>query len=254
VLRHRLLLSILALLALVSSLPLAPARADEEIPPRSMTRKFPAGTFCVLPVRIQFTASETAVRVFFDAQVYVDDGGNLVWTHQWIDNVTLATKATVDANIHPPPASGESQSCYTADGDPLPTDYFYFNTPGLTLQLKETFDTDPTARGWDMSNGGYFDPLESAPRDVEVETEDPIIGGSLGLGLESPTPSLSQIATSSIDISGLSPGTQYELGAWWQAQFVKYPHDVDYLTVRIETIDGTPIAKKSWGSVKSSYR
>jgi hypothetical protein len=239
----------LSLLALAAAP--APTRADEVIPPKVLTRKFPQNTFCALPVQISFTAPGTPVAVTFTAIQFVDDGsGQFVFTDQAIDNVTVATTAQVAANTDPPPPFSQAENCYI--GDPEPVSYFHFNRPGLTFDLLERFDDDPAARGWDLSQGGWFVAGRSAPRDVETVTD--INGGSVVLGDGSGTPGPGPTASASITVSGLSEGVSYDLCAWWSAGFVRFPHDVDYLTITITTVNGTPVAQRSWGGLKSQYR
>jgi hypothetical protein len=256
----------LTLLALASALAAAiPAPAvhagGDVIPPKTFGRKFPEGQYCPLPVSISFTPPTSAVVIYFDANNYVEDNGAPLWTNQSIDNVTVATTAQVSAHTFGPP-EGNCESCYVDDdGEPIEpaVSYFYFNDPGLTLNLIELFDTHPGPRGWDLSNGGYYldsstpTPPFSAPRNPAT-CLDVNNGGSLGLGVESATPSLSEIATSSIEVSGLTPDTSYDLSAWWNSQRVGFPHDDIYLTIRIETPDGTPVARRSWGSLKAGYK
>jgi hypothetical protein len=92
----------------------------------------------------------------------------------------------------------------------------------------------------------------SAPRDVET-IADPS-GGSLGLGDGSGPPTAGITASASVTVSSLDPGQSYDLGAWWDALFVRFPHDLTYLTISVTTETGTPIATKSWGALKSTYR
>ena len=229
------------------------SRADEVIPDKILVRKFPQGQFCALPISITFTAPAEQVMVKFAALEFVDDGsGTLTWTEQAIDNVSIATTAQVVANFAPPPAGSNSEFCY--NGDPQPVSYFHFNRAGLTLVLLERFDTDPSARGWDLSAGGYFKTGigNTAPRDVENEAD--FTGGSLGIGPGTGTPAAGVTRSGSIRVTGLTQGVSYDLGAWWNAGFVRFPPDVTYLTISISTVSGTPVARKSWGGLKSSYR
>jgi hypothetical protein len=227
------------------------AHADDLVPAKVLVRKFPQGVFCALPISMSFTAPSTPVTITFTAAEWVDDGaGGLAWTQQLIDNVSVSPTAQVAANFDPPPAGSNWEFCYI--GDPLPTPYYHFNRSGLELDLLERFDTNPAARGWGLAAGGYYVPASSAPRNVEDCTD--ATGGSLGLGDGSGTPSASATASSSVTLSSLHAGTSYDLGAWWYAGFVHFPHDVNYLTVSITTTGGTPIAQRSWGALKSAYR
>ncbi len=246
--RRSSLACVLALPLLLS--PLA-VRAQDVLPPKTLVRRFPQGFYCPLPVAVTFTAPATPITITFTATVYVDDGhGVPTWTAQSIDNVTLAASSVVTPNIAPPPAGSSLESCYI--GDPLPTPYFHFNRAGLAIDLLERFDTNPAGRGWDLAHGGYFNTARSALRNVETATD--ATGGSLGIGPSTTTPVIGATASSSISVAGLVEGASYDLGAWWDAQFVRFPFDTNYLTISITTVEGTPVVQRSWGALKSAWR
>lgn len=243
---HRWSIAALLVLAVFASPGVARAQ-DEVIPPKTLVRKFPQGVFCALPVSLTFTAPVDPVVVTFTAVEWVDDGsGSLAWTQQLIDNVTVSPTAQVTPNFGPPPAGSSAEFCYI--GDPEPTPYFYFNRPGLEHDLLELFDTDPAARGWLLTDGAYFVGDRTAARNPETVTD--ATGGSLGLGNGLGTPTAGHTASSSITLDNLNQGVSYDLGAWWFAGFVHFPHDIDYLTVTITTLGGVPVARRSWGSLK----
>ncbi|MCC6348515.1 MAG: hypothetical protein IT347_02860 [Candidatus Eisenbacteria bacterium] len=243
-----LLWSVVTLLALAGfALPGTAVAQDEVIPAKTLVRKFPQGLFCALPVSLSFTAPVEPVVITFTALQWVDDGsGTLTWTQQLIDNVTVSPTTQVAANTLPPPAGSNEESCYI--GDPQPTPYFRFNRSGLEHDLLELFDDDPAPRGWNMTDGAYFNGSRSADRDVENLTD--ATGGSLGLGDGSGTPTAGSHASASITLGNLNQGVSYDLDAWWDAGFVRFPHDTDYLTISITTLAGVPVAKKSWGALK----
>lgn len=228
-----------------------PVSAGGLIPPRVLTRKFPQGQFCALPVSLTFTAPATPITVTFEAVQWMPGGFDpLTWTDQAIDNVTLATTAQVLANFDPPPPLSNSENCYI--GDPSPVSYFHFNRPGLTLDVLELFDTDPAARGWTGTTRTSFVGDRSGPRDVEADTD--FSGGCIRLGDGGGTPDAGEIQSATLTFGGLTEGVEYDLGAWWECNFVRFPHDLTYLTIRIEDAGGVPVATKSWGAVKSGYR
>ncbi|HTO91608.1 MAG TPA: hypothetical protein VMJ70_10815 [Candidatus Sulfotelmatobacter sp.] len=243
------------LLLVLSALALgAPtARADEDlIPPKVLVRHFPEGLFCPLPISISFVTPATDVVVHFDALEFADDNGTPKWTQQLIDDVSIAPTSVVAAHFGPAPDGQPRQSCYVDDPDNFPVNYFYFNAPGVTPTYLELFDTDPTARGWDMTHGAYFDNTRSGSRDAVGDTDTS--GGALGLGDGTSPPAPNVTKSTSVHIEGLSIGQSYDLGAWWYAGFARFPHDVTYLTISITTTGGTPVARKSWGGLKSKYR
>lgn len=250
--KHALLWSFAALLVLTSfAAPRIATAQDEVIPPKTLVRKFPQGTFCALPVSLTFTAPVEPVIITFTALEWVDDGtGTLQWTQQLIDNVTVSPTAQVAANTLPPPAGSNEEFCYI--GDLQPTPYFRFNTAGLEHDLLELFDTDPGPRGWTMNEGAYFDASHTAYRDVENLQDN--TGGSLGLGDGSGAPSANATASTSVTLGNLNVGVSYDLGAWWYAGYVRPEQDVNYLTVTITTLGGVPVAKKSWGAIKLTGR
>jgi len=227
------------------------AHAQDLIPPKTLNRRFPTGQFCALPIEIAFVATSATAKIRFEAQNYILDGSSVLqWTRQAIDNVAISAGPQYDANFGPPPAFSEAENCYI--GDPTPVQYFYSNRAGLTLQLFERFDNDPTPRGWDMTHGAYFDASRTARRDVEAYTD--LSGGCLGLGLESASPSLSDVPTSEVQFSGLTAGETYKVSAWWDVDFVQFDSQATYLTVRILGEGSTEIARKSWGALKKQYR
>lgn len=242
------------LLALVLGAPSARAQEDDVIPPRVIVRQFPQGQFCALPVSISFIAPATPIKVTFTALQFAESGfAGLLWTNQAIDNVSIATTAQVVANTEAP-SSGNSASCYdnaTGTPDP-PVAYFHFNRAGLTLNLLELFDSDPVARGWDLSDGAAFVNGRSAPRNVENDSDESfgcvVFGDGLG------TPVANQTKSASVSLAGLTEGVSYDLGAWWDANFVRFPFDTNYLTVTITTGNSTVVARKTWGALKRQYR
>lgn len=242
-------LMLLALACLAT--PLVARAQDEVIPPKTLVRKFPQGTFCALPVSLSFVAPVQPVIITFTALEWVDDGsGGLAWTQQLIDNVTVSPTSQVVPNYLPPPAGSSAEFCYI--GDPQPTPYYRFNRAGLELDLLERFDNDPTARGWDMTHGAYFKGDATAARNVEDLSD--VTGGSLGIGTGVGSPVAGHTASTSITLGNLNYGVSYDLDAWWYAGFVHFPHDINYLTVTITTLGGVPVAQRSWGALKGDYR
>lgn len=241
---------VFAALLLAASLP-AVAAADDLIPAQVLVRRFPQGVFCALPVSLDFVAPDAPVIVTFTAVEFLDDGsGHVTWTEQAIDNVSLATTAQVVANTAGPPAGALYENCYIPDPQPVP--YFHFNHPGLALEVLDLFDTDPASRGWTLGTGGYFS-SRTAPRNVDVAGGTPT-GGSLGLGNGTGPVVEGQTASSSLLVTGLVPGVSYSLGAWWFANFVRFPYVAPYLTISITSDTGTPVARRSWGAVKAAGR
>ncbi len=242
--------AVFAALLLATTLPSLVA-ADDLIPAQVLVRRFPQGVFCPLPISLDFVAPDAPVIVTFTAVEFLDDGsGNVTWTEQAIDNVSIVTSAQAAANTEGPPAGANYEFCYIPDPQPVP--YLHFNHPGIDFELLDLFDTDPAARGWTLGTGGYFS-SRTAPRDVDVAADTPS-GGSLGLGDGTGPVVEGKTASSSVLVAGLAPGVQYNLGAWWFANFVRFPYEAPYLTITITSDTGTPVARRSWGAVKAARR
>jgi hypothetical protein len=229
------------------------ARADEEVilPPKKLIRPFPQGKFCPLQPEVAFTATGSVARIVFEAKRFCDDNGTIRWTQQYIDNVSLATKAVYDAHFALPPASGASgtSDCYNNGADPV--SYFYADDDGVVTQLLERFDTD--AGAWDVSHGAYYESAESAPRNMTLDEDE--TGGSLGLGNGDPPVSLDEVATTSITVTGLKANVEYKMSAWWDVHgSVVFPHTYDYLTITVFGESPVPIARTTWGTVKGKWR
>ena len=242
-----------ALLAgvLMSALVVSAASADEVVvvPPKRLDRKFPQFQYCALPVALAFTSPGSSVRITFDANRFIDNGSStLQWTQQLIDNIALAPSSVVTANFGAPPTFSQSENCYL--GDPEPTPYFYFDHVGVTTNLLELFNTDPTARGWDMTHGAYYSTAAGAPRNLVSDSDR--AAGALGLGADSATPNLSDVATTSILVNGLTPGAAYTFTGWWSVGSLNLGEEI--LTITITTDSATPVARKSWGGMKATYR
>jgi hypothetical protein len=223
------------------------ARAQELIPPRVIIRRFPQGTFCALPVSITFTAPATPVTITFSAKQWISDGSQLQWTDQAIDNVSVALSSVVAANI-----AGPFGTCY----DQNLVTYFGFDLPGATSTFLDLFDTDPAPRGW---TGSALTSFVAGGRtalrnpDHDDQTSDDISGGCLRLGDGSDVPDANATQTATITLSNLTEGQSYDLGAWWDCNFVPNGQDQVFLTITVTT-GTTPIATKSWGAVKHTYR
>jgi hypothetical protein len=247
----RLITAVLAFTLLIASAPAARAQEEELLPPKKLDRQFPQGQFCAIKVSLPFTANSNSARIVFEAKRFVPDFNNtLLWTEQYIDNVAIATAADYAANFGPPPAGSQPQNCYI--GDPTPTPYFYLNRAGLSLPLKELFDVDPAGTGWDLAHGAYWRSDYSAPRDPEHDAE--YAGGSLGLGQDSPTPSITDVASTQISLTNLVPGQAYDLSAWWSVGQVVFGSTYEYLTISVFGPGSTPLVRRSWGAVKASYK
>jgi hypothetical protein len=235
------------------ALPLA-APAQDLIQPKKLDRRFPAFKFCPLPVSADFVADGPVATLQFKGNVFAAGPFGPQYCGQRIDNVAICSTSDYAPNFGFPPQFSPSSSCYTDNH----VGSFYFNRGGLALPLLEIFDTDPTARGWDMTHGALYDPDESGPRDPEADAD--FTGGSLLLGAETPGGTPADSAYTSVSVSGLVTGHAYTVSGWWWVGNI--PQDLDTgdpllnvtLTLRVFGSTSTPIMRRSWGSLKADYR
>jgi hypothetical protein len=237
----------------LAALPGSVFAQDPLIPPRNIDRKFPQFTFCALPVDVAFVADGPTARIEFEGDVYAPTSQDpfIQWARQAIDNVSVSTDADFAAHFGGPPSGSTSEFCY--QGDVPPVSYFYFNqVPVGSLPLLELFDTDPAARGWDLSQGCAFEDNRTAARDPDSGHND-FSGGCLAIGQEVPSPTGNETGLTSIVVSGLVAGQTYHLGAWWSVQNFEQEESVR-LTIRVFGSDVTPLVERTWGSAKAIYR
>lgn len=248
---RRLLSGLLLAAVAVAALPALSFAQGELIPPRNIDRKFPQVVFCALPVDIAFVADGPTARIEFEGDVYAPTTSApfIQWANQAIDNVSLSSDADFTAHFGGPPPGTTSEFCYV--GDPEPANYFYFNQV-TGLPLLEQFDTDPAARGWDLTQGAVFEADRTAARDPDV-THNDFSGGCLQIGQEVPSPTGNETGKTSIVVSGLTAGQTYHVGAWWSVVNFQTEESVR-LTIRVFGDDTTPLSERTWGSVKARYR
>jgi hypothetical protein len=247
------LVTIVVLAAAAGAFAPRAAHAQDLIPPKTLDRRFPAFQFCPFPLSLSFVADGPMVTIEFKGNVYAADVSGPAYCGQGIDNLAVCATSVYNANSGFPPEFSDASRCYSG----LKVGSFFFNRPSLTTQLLEICDTDPTARGWDMSHGAFFDDTRTGPRDPENDLD--YSGGSIRLGADNGgTPA--DTAKTSIAVSGLVSGTSYTLSGWWfvgnipQDQSTFDPLGNVTLIVRITGTGGTPIARKSWGGLKATYR
>lgn len=223
-----------------------PAASQELITPRTKDRKYPQGVFCPIPIEGTFTANGPSAIIRFSTNVfyYSQNQQGLVWTEQYLDNLSVAPLAVYQDHLGPP--GSYSSDCYF--GETIP-ERFYFQDVTGPLPLLETFDTG--APGWDVTQGAYWTNAVTAPSDPGTETD---FGGSgaLGLGQNSATPSASDSAVTSVVVSGLTSGQTYVVSGWWDVRDMEL--DQIHLTLRIYGNGAVPIAQRSWGGLKRRYR
>ncbi|HKQ59512.1 MAG TPA: T9SS type A sorting domain-containing protein [Candidatus Eisenbacteria bacterium] len=173
------------------------------ISPRPIDRKFPTG-FCPIEVVFPFVAPGPSATLRFAANVSAAGGP----TGQGIDNICVVSQSAYDAN------HGTCPACPTYNPAP-PVTGLLFNRLGV-LPFKELFDDDPAARGWDMSEGAWWDQSASAPNNPESGSSNvpPLgflrLGGAYG---DCPR----DTARTGVVVSGLVTGQSYVLTGWWHA-------------------------------------
>ena len=152
-----------------------------------------------------------------------------------------------------PPSGHIVGSCYSD----IHVGSFWFNRP-LTLPLLEVFNTDPGARGWDMTHGAVFDASTTGPRNPELDID--YTGGSLLLGANTPGGTPADSAMTSIAVTGLVAGHSYTVSGWWfVGNIPQDPNNGDpllnvTLDLRIFGDTSTPIMHRTWGRLKADYR
>lgn len=218
------------------------------IDPGPLTRKFPENDYCPLPVTYSFTPSGDQVTIHVQANVYVDNFGTIEWVRQSLDNVVVAPTTLHDANSVD---NVEYQSCYN---DIMVPKILEFDRPAMAVApLRELFDL--SAGGWDLTEGAYYNAAtRSADRDPS-NTSSPhdTTGGSLGLGPDSGSQSLTEIAKSSKIVTGLTAGVSYTLSGWWYVGPDCIASDDVFMKFTV-TEPSTAVRRSRWGAVKIRYR
>ncbi len=239
------------LLTMLSTALIAPvAQAQELLPPRVTDRKFPEFLFCPIPLEMSFVANKATATLRFSTTtvnyLYSDfQGTQQRWAHQSIDNICVVPENVYLANRGP--LAGSAADCYL--NAPV-AETFYFHTAG-TIPLKEDFSVLPSATGWDLSHGAYWYETRTAPNNPATGSgEIPL--GSLGLGPDTPSHALTDSAFTTRQVSGLTPGTTYRVTGWWAVESMQ--EDKIFLTVAVLDDSATPIARTTWGALKSRFK
>jgi hypothetical protein len=224
------------------------AQAQQLIAPQPLVRKFPQGQFCPLPVDLSFTADGPSATLHFEANIYADIGGTLFFTAQRIDNVCLVPDAAFVANTGATPE--RHNLCYF---EAPVTQICFFDQIG-SLPLLERFDVDPAGGDWDLTQGAFF--IDGLSADGTPAAADPgdDSGGCLAMGQDNGGGSATDVARTSITVDGLIPDGVYHVVAWWDVSGGGIFEEKAILTISVTGSGGTPIARKSWGAVKSSYK
>ncbi len=201
---------------LVAAFLLAPQATDARIT-KTVDRKFPTGKYCPLESRaaagidLSFVAAASTVRLTFSAN---NLDGSSQWNSFRIDNVSLTTKAVFDAHLVDDipgfdDCYNESAPPGQATGGILNAPAYDFNATSTPELLLDLFATG--VPGWSGSHM-FFNSSSTAPTNPASGTGT--TGGSLGLGQQNDG---AVAVHASRVVSGLTPGTQYVLFAWWYA-------------------------------------
>jgi hypothetical protein len=224
-------------------------KAAELLPAKTTDRKYPQGVFCPLPLELKFVADGPSATLRFSTTTvnYLDSNNGNTWAQQQLDNICVSTEDVYEA--HRGPLGPYSDACYISPG-PLLTETFYFQDAG-TIPLKETFDSDPTISGWNLSGGAYWESASTAPNDPGSDLSF-TPKGCLGLGPSTAEAALGDSAYTLKVVTGLESGTTYRLTGWWDVHAMELGKV--FLTVAVLGNDNVPIARKSWGALKRQYR
>lgn len=170
---------------------------------KSIDRRFPA-QFCPIDnddFILEFVADTSRARLTFKVRNFGLLGGFL--GHQ-LDNVAVVDRTTFLANRVVTPGYS---FCYQSPGH-LNTKGYDFSAAGTTESFLDLFDAD--ADGWDLTNRAFF-ATSSAPRNPPVGNDN--TGRSIGLGKSADGDV--EVSTSVL-VSGLTPGVTYVITGWWQ--------------------------------------
>jgi hypothetical protein len=237
--RARLLATLLLAFALW-----CPARAGDVLVVKKIDRRFPTG-YCPIDVRnigsnhygAFFTPGGTSVHITFSANNF--DSNNQWFAHR-LDNIAVVRSASFAAHSGVTPGF---DICYV-DSNGAPA--FFFDDPTVTsadMPFLETFAT--SAGSFDLSNGAYFLPVDSLrncdggdqPSSAPLPTTGTDAGGG-SLALGRPSDGAVTLSTS-VEVTGLTPGTQYLVTGWWWACQAETLRSLE-IDVEGLPFDGTP--------------
>ena len=182
-------------------------------------RRFPVNLYCPIDnddFDLTFVAEGPFARITFVAGNYANGS----WLHRRLDNIGVVAKSVYDLNKIVTPGFS---SCYIAPGHQDTPGYnFVAGSPEAYLNL-----FDANADGWDLNRRAYFEPGPnvSAPRDPATGVDR--TGGALGLGKIGDG---AINVTTSVLVSGLTPGTNYILVGWWYIE-----NELSPMTITIDT-------------------
>ena len=245
--RLSLRLIVLALLGAPVAAP--PSQAKELLPPKTTDRTYPQGVFCPLPLDLSFVANGPTATLRFSTKTvnYFDSNNGNTWAQQQLDNICVTTEASYQA--HHGPLGSYSNQCYISPG-PLLAETFYFQDAG-TIELEDTFDTDPASSGWNLSGGAYWESADTAPNDPGTDNSF-TPKGCLGLGPSTPAAALTDSAYTTKVVNGLVSGTTYRVTGWWDVHAMEL--NKVFLTIAVLGEDSVPVVRKTWGALKREYR
>ena len=150
------------------------------------------------------------------------------WTRLRLDNVTVLPKATFEANLLSP--SPFYEDCYFTSTPPgqtsggVPNAPSYDHVAGGPEVLLERFDASSSVAAW--TGDAYF-AAGSSPRNPAGPAFEDLdeTGGSLGIGEVADG---HRVVSSSLVVTGLTPGQTYVVFGWWSVDFA------DRMTMTIE--------------------
>jgi len=210
-----------------------------------LVRKFPAVDFCPFPIKMEFTSTGGTAKIFVSANLYVLED-SLEYTHQSIDDIVVARDSVYATNLLLNDSS--FSSCYS--GAHVDSIFTFDTITPADASYYELFDSG-TANGWDLANGAYYDNTRSGP--INPSSGSTSGTGCLGLGVRNGNPSLADTAKTVITIANLLPGKRYVLTGWWSVDNGINSQQVS-MTIQITGPDLVPLARRTWGSLKASYR
>jgi len=201
---------------------------------KTLERKFPED-FCPLDSNLlgTFTTSTGIIQLTFATRDEDNDPATVAF-NQILDDISIIETAEFAAN-----SVENDNGCYF-DGPPFALEYTGSLTNNPKVPFYEPFSPVASPCAWDETDG-------AAIQNGELH----FVGGSAD-----------GISTTSVIISGLTPGTEYVIHGRWSANGFLLPDacgaDQACLEITVDSLDEgcvtLPVQSTTWGAVKALYQ
>ena len=214
------------------------ARAQTQQLNKTLERKFPS-EYCPLPTPAigNFVTDTGSIRLTFSANNGYDDGFGFQFFEQKLDEVTIIEAAEFAAHAS---EDNNERFCYTTGIVPE-IDPGYDRTNNPAVPFFEPFSPPSSTCPWDVSHGAAINPAGF----LEL--------GSAGLG--------ETTVSTSVVISGLTPGVVYTIyGEWSASNFIDFsncdPGSICMTIIVDDLPNGCSVKtqESTWGAVKALYK